>query len=143
MTTISQNATVPFTARQLFDLVNHIEQYPEFLPGCSDTKILSKTAEEIQATIFFSKGILRKSFSTVNRLIPDSRIEMRLLQGPFRYLEGAWQFNPTQEGGCEIAFNLSFEFSNKLFALALGPLFQQMTHSLVQVFIRRAYQVYG
>lgn len=141
MTRIMRSALVPFSPTQMYELVNTIEDYPEFLPWCAGTQILSRSATEIQATVHVAKGIFHKSFTTTNRLLPNQRIEMRLVQGPFSHLEGTWEFIPTAQG-TQVTLNLSFEFANRLATLTLGPLFQQIASSMVQAFTQRAYQVY-
>lgn len=143
MATIFRSAFVPFSCAQMYDLVNDIEQYPQFLPWCPNTEILSRTSEEIQATVHFAKGALAKSFTTINRLLPHKRVEMRLLQGPFRHLEGLWQFESIADQGSRVTLNLSFEFNNKLLAFALGPFFHQMASGMVESFTKRAHQLYA
>lgn len=142
MANITRSAFVPFTCAQMYELVNDIEQYPQFLPWCPNTEVISRSLEEIQATVHFAKGALAKSFTTVNRLLPNERVEMRLLHGPFRHLEGLWQFQTIADQGSRVTLNLSFEFSNKLLSFALGPLFHQMASSMVESFTKRAHQVY-
>lgn len=142
MANITRSAFVPFTSAQMYELVNDIEQYPQFLPWCPNTQVLSRTLEEIQATVHFAKGALAKSFTTVNRLLPNERVEMRLLHGPFRHLEGLWQFQNVGDQGSKVTLNLSFEFSNKLLAFAIGPLFHQMASTMVESFTKRAHQIY-
>jgi ribosome-associated toxin RatA of RatAB toxin-antitoxin module len=143
MATIFRSAFVPFSSEQMFDLVNNIEQYPEFLPWCPNTEVISRSQEEIKATVHFAKGALAKSFTTVNRLLPHARVEMRLLKGPFRHLEGLWEFQNIENQGSRVTLNLSFEFNNKLLAFALGPLFHQMASTMVESFSKRAHQVYA
>jgi len=141
-TNIYRSAIVPFSTSQMFDLVNDIEQYPQFLPWCPKAQILSRTLDEIEATVHFSQGGFQKSFTTVNRLLPHERVEMRLREGPFRYLEGQWQFE-TMGQGTQISLNLSFEFSHALLSMMIGPLFQKMAGNLVEAFTQRAHRVYA
>lgn len=142
MSEISKSVLVPFTAKQMYELVNDIEQYPHFLPWCPKTEVLERTQESIKATVYFAKGALGKSFTTLNKLIPDERIEMRLVEGPFRTLEGVWHFE-TLPQCCRVSLHLSFEFSHKLLSLTIGPLFQQIANSMVSTFSSRAYTLYG
>lgn len=144
MTTIMRTALVPYSSTQMFDLVNNIEQYPLFLPWCPKATIIHRIENEVQATLHFSKGIIGKSFTTVNRLYPYQRIEMRLVQGPFRFLEGVWEFQNSLDGkGSQITLNISFEFSNALLSLTLGPLFNHIASTLVESFTKRAHQMYA
>ncbi len=125
----------------MFDLVNDVEQYPQFLPWCANAHIASQSQAHMEATVHIAKGLWRKAFTTLNSLVPYESIEMRLRQGPFRHLEGIWQFQsfPT---GCQVSFKLSFEFSNPLLAITLGPVFNQVAQSLVSAFTNRAHKVY-
>lgn len=139
---MTRTALVPYTSMQMFNLVNDIEQYPLFLPWCPQARIIHRHENEIQATLHFAKGPIGKSFTTVNRLLPHNRVEMRLVQGPFRHLEGAWEFQ-TLEKGSQITLNISFEFNSRLLSMTLGPLFNQIAGTMVESFTRRAHQVYA
>ncbi len=143
MTTIKRAATVPYAPSQMFQLVNAIEDYPHFIPWCKSTRVLSRSEDEIQATLDFAQGAIHKSFTTLNRLQENKIIEIRLIHGPFRHLEGFWQFEPLAEGGCRVSLDLEFEFSSRLLSLAVGPFFQKATNMLVELFCKRAHQVYG
>ncbi len=142
MTTIHRSAFVPFSPQQMFELVNNIEQYPDFLAWCPKAHVLSVSDNEMQATLYIAKGVWAQSFTTINRLVPHERVEMRLQEGPFRALEGVWQFNSIADQGCQVSLSLSFEFSNQLLALTVGPIFHQMASSLVDAFTARAHEVY-
>ncbi len=141
LTIIQRSAFVPYSAKQMFDLVNDVEQYPQFLPWCANAHIASQTEDQMEATVHIAKGLWRKAFTTLNNLVPHERIEMKLRQGPFRHLEGVWQFQHISTG-CNVSFKLSFEFSNPLLAITLGPVFNQVAQSLVSAFTQRAHQVY-
>lgn len=143
MPVIQRNAFVPYTPAQMYHLVNDVEQYPQFLPWCAHVAILNRSANEIEASVTAAKGLWRKSFTTVNRLLPDEKVEMRLRNGPFRYLEGYWEFKPVADNASHVLFHLSFEFSSKLLSIAFGPLFQQMAGTVLQAFTQRAHQIYA
>lgn len=143
MPTISKTALVSYSPQQMYALVNDIESYASFLPWCRTSELLSQNEDEIRATIEIAHGSLRKSFTTCNRLQHNKMIEMRLEKGPFRHLEGFWRFDALGDEACKVSLDLDFEFSNKLIALAMGPLFSQIANSLVDAFSRRAVEVYG
>ena len=88
MTAINRHAEVPFSTEQMFNLVNDIESYPEFLPWCVESRVHSRNDDEVRASLTLAKGNLQKSFSTLNRLQKYKMIELRLLDGPFHHLEG-------------------------------------------------------
>ncbi len=133
MTIIRRDMVVPYSPKQMYDLVNAIENYAEFLPWCSSTDVLSRTADEVRATLHLSWGGIEKSFTTCNRLQADKMIEVRLISGPFKQLEGFWMFEAT-ETGCNVVLNLEFEIAGGLFSFALGPLFSQVATTLVDAF---------
>ncbi len=143
MTTISRSALVPFSSAQMYALVNDIEAYPDFLPWCSGSSIVQQSDDEIEATVELSKGQLHKAFTTRNRLIKDQEIEMQLVEGPFKRLQGHWRFVEIEQLGCKISMEMEFEFSSKMMSLLIGPIFSQIAGSLVDAFCSRAKQVYG
>lgn len=143
MTTVKKNALVPYSAAEMYALVNDVEAYPQFLPWCRGTRVLYRDEDEIRASIEIAQGALHKSFTTHNRLQRDKMVEMRLVEGPFRHLEGFWRFDALGERACKVNLDLDFEFSNKLIGLALGPIFNQVVNTLVDAFCARAEQVYG
>lgn len=143
MTTINKSALVPYSAVQMYDLVNDIPAYSQFLPWCRSAAILSQGVDEIRATIEIAHGSLNKAFTTRNRLQPGKMIEMRLEQGPFKHLQGFWRFDTLGEQACKVSLDLEFEFSNRLIGMALGPIFSQIANTLVDSFSKRAVDVYG
>ena len=144
MTILKRNADVRYSAAQMYDLVNAIEDYPEFLPWCSGSEVLSRTEDEVQATLHLSRGGISKSFTTCNRLQKHKMMEVRLVKGPFRQLEGFWRFEDLgEQGGSRVSFDLEFEFHNKLLDMAFGPVFHQVMNTLVDSFCQRAETLYG
>lgn len=142
MTVIKRDAVVPYAPAQMFGLVNQIEDYPHFVPWCKSTHIISRDTDEIRARLDFARGGMAKSFTTCNRLQENKLIEIRLLDGPFRQLEGFWSFEAIPEG-CLITLNLEFEFSNKLLGMMFAPVFHPVANTLVEVFSNRAHEIYG
>lgn len=144
MPCINRHALVPYTSVEMFGLVDDVEAYPSFLPWCRQARVLSRSQDEVRATIELAKGSVRKAFTTCNRLQRHKMIEMRLVEGPFRHLEGFWRFDPVGDGtSSKVSLDLEFEFSSKLLALAIGPIFNQIANTLVDAFVRRAREVYG
>lgn len=143
MPVINHSLVVPHTVSQMYELVDAIERYPLFLPWCKSSQVLSRTVDEVRATLTLAGGGFQKSFTTCNRLQPNKMIEIRLLDGPFRQLEGFWRFEAVEPHGSRVSLDLEFEFSNKLLALAFGPVFSQVANTLVDAFVKRAKQVYG
>ena len=142
MPTINKKAVVAYTQQQMYDLVNDIDSYPEFIPWCVSSNVDSKTEDEIRATLAFSRGGLEKSFTTMNRLQPHRMVEICLVNGPFKQLEGFWRFEELENNHCRIVLDLEYEFSNRILAMMFGPLFYQIAVMLVDSFSERAKQVY-
>lgn len=143
MSVINRNALVPYTPAEMFMLVDNIEAYPEFLPWCKAARVLSRDEDEVRASLNLARGGIDKSFTTCNRLQKNKMIEIRLVEGPFRHLEGFWRFDAVGEGACKVSMDLDFEFSNKLVGFAMGPVFTQIVNTLVDSFCKRAVEVYG
>lgn len=144
MTTLNRSALVPYTPAEMFALVDDIESYPQFLPWCRSTKVLSRDEDEVYATIELARGALHKSFTTHNRMQKNKIIEMRLVEGPFHHLEGFWRFDSINNSeGCRVSLAMEFEFSNRLIGLALGPIFSEIANTLVDSFCEYARKHYG
>ncbi len=143
MAIVSRSAIVPYTSAQMYQLVDNIERYPEFLPWCRSSEVLQRDDDEVRATLELARGGIQKSFTTLNRLQKNKMIEIRLVDGPFRHLEGFWRFEPLQDKACKVLLDMEFEFANKLLSIAIGPVFHQIANSLVDAFCERAQQVYG
>ena len=143
MSQISRSALVPYSVSQMFALVSDVETYPEFLPGCVGGTILKEEGDIIEASLELSKSGLRHGFTTRNHMVPDDSIEMVLLEGPFRYLRGVWQFKPLGEEGCKVSLDLEFEMSNAITQMTLGAVFGQMVGTMVDAFTEGAKQIYG
>jgi ribosome-associated toxin RatA of RatAB toxin-antitoxin module len=143
MTQINTSACVPYTTKQMYDLVNDAASYPRYLPMCSQVLIRSKTDDRQTATITLSKGKIKMDFTTANVMEDSKRIDVNLVDGPFKYLRGTWLFKPTQHDGSEISFNLDFEFSNPLLKMAFGGFFKGIVESMVGAFCDQAAVRYG
>lgn len=142
MTVINKSAIVPYTPAQMYDLVNDIEQYSKFVPYCVGSQVLERNVDEIHASLTFAGAGIHKSFSTLNRLQPHKMVEMRLVNGPFKSLEGFWSFEAMDTQQCRVTLNLEFEFATAMLKVLFGPVFNQVAALLVEAFHKRAQQVY-
>jgi ribosome-associated toxin RatA of RatAB toxin-antitoxin module len=138
MREIRRSALVALPPARLFALISDVERYPEFVPGCTDAHIESRSAHEVMATLTVRRGALRAEFTTRNELDPDRRVTMNLVRGPFRELEGEWLLTPIGAAGCRVDLSMRFAFSNPVAALILEPLFAQTVNELVDAFVARA-----
>ena len=143
MTVINKSALVSYDAGAMFDIVNDIEAYPEFLPWCGSAQVISRNEDEIQASIQISHSGISKVFTTRNRLQKNKMIEIQLVDGPFKHLHGFWQFKNLGNQGCKVTLDLEYEFSSKLLSMAVGPVFDQIANSLIDAFCKRAADLYG
>ncbi|MGM0536787.1 MAG: type II toxin-antitoxin system RatA family toxin [Pseudomonadota bacterium] len=143
MPTVNRSAMVRHTPKDMFDLVNDFERYPEFLPGCRNARLLERDDSHLIGEMTLGRAGIEQSFTTRNDLIEPERIEMSLVSGPFKRLRGRWLFLPMGESSCKVSLELEFEFANRLLGMAFGKLFQQVAGQLVDSFTRRADSLYG
>jgi ribosome-associated toxin RatA of RatAB toxin-antitoxin module len=143
MPTVNKSALVEFKPQAMFNIVDDVEKYSEFLPWCGSSSVLSRSEDEVKATIEISHSGMRKSFTTLNRLQPGKIIEVQLIDGPFKHLHGFWRFEALGNKGCKVTLDLEYEFSNKLLGLAIGPVFTQIANTFVDAFCKRAEAIYG
>ncbi len=148
MRELTRNALVPFTPEQMFALVDDIARYAEFLPWLSAAEELERTDRERVGRLTLARGGLHESFTTRNTVTPPGRLEMRLIEGPFKVLEGIWTFDPvlSDQGvvrGTRIGLAMRFEFKSRITEMLLGHVFESSCDKLVDAFTQRARQVYG
>ncbi|MGB1093002.1 MAG: type II toxin-antitoxin system RatA family toxin [Oceanobacter sp.] len=143
MTEISRSALVMYSAEQMFDLVNDVRRYPEFLDGCQKTEVLNESENFIEARLTISKSGFSQSFSTHNDIVRPDRMVMKLLDGPFDTFEGIWRFTPLSEEACKVSLDMNFTMANKLKGAAMGLAFKQIANMMVDAFVKRAKVVYG
>jgi ribosome-associated toxin RatA of RatAB toxin-antitoxin module len=122
----------------MYRLVDDIERYPEFVPGCTSAEVLERSEHEVVARLAVRRGPLRTRFTTRNRLDPGHSVQMQLVEGPFKVLEGAWNFTPVASNGCRIEFKLRFQFSSAWKSALFEPLFEETQAELVRAFVARA-----
>jgi len=142
MTKIHKSALVPYSAEEMYALVNDVRSYPKFLPWCSSAQVIVETRHQLKAALTISKGKVKQSFTTQNSMEEGRRIEMRLVEGPFKFLKGTWLFEPLGTDGCEVSLHMEFDFANSILRLAFGHTFHQVANSLVDAFCQRAEEYY-
>lgn len=138
MPTVSTSVCVDFTPQQMYDLVNDVRAYPKYLPLCGDVKVHFQSPTNLRATLTLAKGKIRFSFTTANTMVEGQRIQMNLVDGPFKFFRGSWLFEPSPKGGCVATYNCDFEFSSALLGLAFGGFFKDVMESLVDAFCKQA-----
>lgn len=143
MAKVVKSVLVPYSALEMFELVDRVEDYPQFLPWCGGTELLRRDEDVTEATIHISYLHVKQHFTTENAKRIPEEMGIRLKDGPFSKLEGFWRFRRLAESACKIEFELHYEFSSSLLEKVLGPVFGMVTNSLVDAFVHRAENVYG
>ena len=138
MPTLNKSAIVPHPRETMFDLVDRVEAYPEFLPWCSGVRLLERTPEVTSARIEIAWHGLETRVATRNAKRPPEAMDLEFLEGPFETFRGSWRFAPLGAGGCRVEFSLEYAFASRALELALGPLFSQIMGSVVDRFVERA-----
>ena len=139
---IERSALVNYSAQQMFDLVNDIEAYPQYMDGCVGAKILARGDDWLEARLDLSKAGVTQSFVTRNQLQAPRQMTMELVDGPFDYLRGAWQFMPLSETACKVSFHLEFEMKSRLLGMAVAKLFESVASKQVDALCTRAKHSY-
>ena len=142
MVAVVRSALLPHSARQMFDLVNDIEQYPSFLPNCQSARVLSKSDNELVGELRLGKAGIHQRFVTRNRLRPPEAIDMELVEGDFSRFDAQWRFESLGEDSCKVTLEMDFEFRSRLLHLAAGALFRDTAGEMVKAMATRAHSVY-
>ena len=143
MNRVQRTALVMHSDQTMFDLVNDVASYPQFMQGCQTAEVFEHTEQQMVARLDLKKGGVKTSFMTRNRLQAPSEIEMNLEDGPFKSLKGVWRFKSLTPQACKVSLDLEFEFNNMAVGLAASKLFSSMANELVDSLCRRADQIYG
>ena len=143
MTTHAERRPVPYSPEQMYGLVADVERYPEFLPWCLAARIRRREGPVIFADLVIGFRMVRERFTSRVALHPGHRIDVTYAEGPFRYLENHWIFEPTPGGGCIIDFHVDFEFKNRMLQKIITVLFNEAVRRMVAAFESRARQLYG
>jgi ribosome-associated toxin RatA of RatAB toxin-antitoxin module len=142
MKTVEKSVLIWFTAQEMFDLVVDVASYPQFLPWCDQTQILNLEEQGMTARIGMAFGGLHKSFTTRNTHVPGRQVQLSLIDGPFKQLDGVWNFIPLgEEQACRVELKLSYSFDS-VFGALVGPVFDRIAATLVDAFVKRAEAVY-
>ena len=143
MPQVEKSVLIGHSAEQMFDLVEDIENYPQFLPWCARTEVGFRDETRTVATTYVNVHGARAHFTTENAKERPSLMRLKLVEGPFRHLEGSWHFKALGENACKVEFQISYEFANRLVDKVVGQLFGQITNTFVEAFVKRAHDIYG
>ncbi len=146
---VKKSVLLSYSAHEMYELVVDIPAYPAFLPWCDKAEVLSRDADGMTARLSLAYGGLRHAFTTRNTHVPDERVVVSLVDGPFSMLEGVWQFVPlalpgeSSASACKIDFDMRYAFSNRPLEMVVSPVFDRVANTLVDSFVKRAEQVHG
>lgn len=143
MALVEKTVLIEQSAERMFELVDRCEDYPAFLPWCGSTELKFRDPQKTVATLHINYHSVKSNFTTENDKVFPQSMMIRLVDGPFRRLDGSWHFKPLAANACKVEFRLHYEFSSKLFEKIIGPVFSHIANTFVDAFVRRAHQVYG
>lgn len=142
MLNIRKSVITPHTPAQMYALVSDIEHYPQYLPWCPSSKVISRNDNIVVGKVDISYLKVKAHFTTANTNFENQRIEMNLVDGPFKHLKGYWNFIPLGEQGCKIEFSLDYTFSNFIIEKVIGTVFEIVIKNIVDAFIKKAHEIY-
>lgn len=138
-----RSALVNHSAEQMFDLVNDIESYPQFMKGCREARVISQSESELVGELTVGQGGIQHSFTTRNNLMRPERIDMHLVSGKFKDFSASWQFIELSDDACKVTLRMQFEFDLSLVDMAVERLFNNVANAQVDALVARAEAVYG
>src|ERR1035437_1528080 len=143
MAVVEKSVLIEHTAAQIFEVIDDVEPYPQFLPWCSGVDVHEKTERQTAARLHVNYHGIKVHFSTVNPKEFPRLMTIHLRDGPFRQLDGHWRLTPLGETACKIEFRLHYEFSSRLLEKAVGPVFNHIANTLIESFVKRANEIHG
>jgi ribosome-associated toxin RatA of RatAB toxin-antitoxin module len=143
MPTVEKSVLLAYSDQQMFELVDRCEDYPEFLPWCGETVCDFRDDRKTVGTLHIRYHGVKAHFTTENEKEFPRSMVIRLVDGPFKKLDGKWHFKALNETACKVEFQLQYEFSNRLLEKVIGPVFNHIANTFIDAFVKRAEQVYG
>jgi ribosome-associated toxin RatA of RatAB toxin-antitoxin module len=143
MAFVHKSVLLGYSAEQMFALVDQVEDYPKFLQWCGGVTVRERDGDSLVATLQINYHGIRQTFTTRNVNIRPVSMTMKLVDGPFKSLDGTWTFKALRADACKIDFDLRYEFSSRLLEQIIGPVFSMIANSFVDSFCKRAEVVYG
>lgn len=139
---IERSALVPYSAAQMYALVNDVPTYADFLPWCGGSAVLEESDTEMLASVTIAFKGVNKTFTTRNTLCADESVAMQMVDGPFSELGGIWRCKPLSDDASKISLELEFDFANRLVGAVIGPVFKAIADSMVESFVKEAERRY-
>ena len=141
MNVINQSEDINVDVSLIFKLINNVDRYSEFLPWCSDSVILNDSASEMTAEIEITGKPIKWKFKTKNKYQENEITKIKLVDGPFKNLEGYWKFHQIDQYNTNVSLFLEYEFSSKIIELSLKPIFSSIMSSILDSFISEAFRL--
>jgi coenzyme Q-binding protein COQ10 len=139
----AEEKVLPYTPKQVFDLVADVAQYPEFLPWCVGARIYGRKSDQFDADVMIGFKMFRERFTSRVSFVEQQSLNVDYIKGPMKRLYNHWKFSETEEGYCHVDFEVDFEFANKFLNDMIGGLFEKACHKMVSAFEERAQELYG
>ena len=143
MQCVKKSVLVPYSAAQMFELVDRVEDYPKFLPWCAGAHVLETHPGGKTARLDVDYHGVKVHWTTDNANTPGVMIVVTLKDGPFRHMHGEWRFKALRADACKVEFDLTYEFSSGMLDKVIGPVFSRIANTFIDAFVKRAEQVYG
>ena len=140
---VSRSALLPFSARQIYQIIADVRSYPLFLNWCDDMNVVSESEDEMIAKLFISYGKLKFGFSTHNHMIEDQSVSMSLVDGPFSSLDGKWEIQSLGDSACKVSLVMGFKFESSVTQRLFGSVFKRVIAAQLDAFQKRANDLYG
>ena len=138
MHNIHKSAIVLHPAQKMFQLVDSVENYPQFLPWCGSTQIIERDNDKTIASIDINYKGIRQTFTTENTKKQNQEMIIKLIDGPFKSLSGEWMFKNLDKDSCQIELKLEYEFSNVILEKLISPVFNMIANTFIDEFIKEA-----
>ncbi len=142
MPEIHRSALLPYSAEQIYRLINDVSEYPKYMEGCTGAEVIYQDDETMEARLDLSKAGMSYSFTTRNQLKPPNQVVMNLVDGPFETFSGIWDVQPLSDTACKVSLQLDFTLRSKALAAAAKVLFNPMSDRLVDALVKRAHHLY-
>jgi len=141
MPKIERSALLAHPAKSLYELINDVESYPQYMGGCKQVDLISRSDTHLEARLHLSRAGISQQFTTRNELTPYSSMKMVLVDGPFSHFSGEWRFTALTEEACKVELVLDFAMANSLIGKAAGKLFEYTANEMLDSLVKRAKQV--
>ncbi len=142
MAQVKKTVIIHHSAGEMFLLVDDVLKYPEFLPWCGGVDLIDQNDHSTTATLHIAYHCLHQKFTTENTKTFPSAMSIQLKDGPFKHLDGTWQFIPLNDEACKIEFSLNYEFENHFLEKIIAPVFNHIANTFVDGFVVRADKIY-